>query len=87
MFIKNDRCWFATFEFPPAKKGRVSTQSAKSGKVREFFRRSGKSQGRKFLSMQSFNFNEKNHLHTEMCVVELYMTISSIYDAIICIWF
>ena len=52
-----------------------------------FFRRSGKSQGRKFLSMQSFNFNEKNHLHTEMCVVELYMTISSIYDAIICIWF
>ena len=33
--------------------------------------------------MQIFNFNKKNHLHEEMCAVELYMTIISMYDAII----
>ena len=35
--------------------------------------------------MQFFNLNKKNHLRTELCVVELYTAISSIYDAIICI--
>ena len=34
--------------------------------------------------MQFFNFNKK-HLHIEMHVVELYTTVSSIYDAIISI--
>ena len=31
--------------------------------------------------MQIFNINKKNHIHAEMCAVELYMTISCIYDA------
>ena len=38
--------------------------------------------------MNFFNFNKKNHLHAEMCVVELYTTINSIYDiydVILCI--
>ena len=34
--------------------------------------------------MQVFNF-KKVYVHEEMCAVELYMTISFIYDAIICI--
>ena len=33
----------------------------------------------------NFNFNKKNHMDAEMCAVKMYMTISSIYDAIICI--
>ena len=34
--------------------------------------------------MQIFNLN-KNHMDAEICAVVLYMTISCIYDAIICI--
>ena len=63
VFIKNQRSWFDTLEFPPSNKGRVSTQP---GKVKEFVRGSGKSQGRKFLSMQISNFNKK--ICTQKCV-------------------
>ena len=67
MFIENLRSWFVTLECPPSNKDRVSTGSGKSEKVRKFFRGSGKSQGRKFLSMQIFNFNKKV-ICTQKCV-------------------
>ena len=60
-------------------KDRVSTQSRKSGNLLDDREKSGKSQGRKFLSMQIFNFSE-NHMHAEMCAVELHMKISCVYD-------
>ena len=64
-------------------KGKVSTLSrdsrnlledheGKSEKLEIFGIMSGKSLGRKILSMQFFNFNKKNHMHTEMCAVELW---------------
>ena len=59
-----------------------------SGKVKEikdFLEKVGESQGRKFLFMQLCNFNKKYYLHAEICVVELYPTLSSMYDVIICI--
>ena len=61
--------------------GRISTWSGKWGNLLE-------DQGnvkKKILFIQILNFNKKNHMHTEMYVVELYMTISCIYDAIILI--
>ena len=73
VFIKNLRSWFVTLWFPPTNKGRVSTGSGKSGKVRGFVKGSGKSQGWKFLSMQIFNFNKKV-ICTQKCV------------QLICIW-
>ena len=71
---------------------RVSIRSGKSEKVRKFVRGSEKvreldtfwkkireKSGKKsFNHIQVFNFN----LHVEMCLVELYTTISSIYDTI-----
>ena len=65
------------------KSGNLLDGQGKSGKLEIFWKKSGKSQGRKFLSMQFFNFNKKN-LHIEMYLVELYTTINSTY-AIICI--
>ena len=44
-----------------------------------FGKKLGKGKRRKFSSMQIFNFY-KNHIHAEMCAVELYMTISCAYD-------
>ena len=41
VFMKNHRSWFVILEFLPTNKGRVSTRSGKSGKVREFVRGSG----------------------------------------------
>ena len=67
VFIKNLRSWFVIFEFPRTNKDRVSTGAGKSEKVRELVRGSKKSQGRKFLSMQIFNFNKKV-ICTQKCV-------------------
>ena len=72
VFIKNLSSWFLTLEFPQTNNDRDSIGSGKSGKDRNFVRGSGKSQGRKFLSMQIFNFN-KSHMHTEICAFELYI--------------
>ena len=47
----------------------------KSGKFDIFWKKSGKSKERKFLSKQIFNFL---HMHAEMCTFELYMTVSCI---------
>ena len=82
---------FLTLDFPPTRVGFPLQGSQRIcyriGKVREiwyFLEKSGKSKGRKFLPIQIFNFL-KNHMLAEMCAVESYMTISCIYDAIICI--
>ena len=66
----------------PGKSGNLLEDQEKSGKFDIFWEKSAKSKGRKFLSMQFFNC-----MHAEMCAVELYMTISCTYDAIICIWY
>ena len=62
--VENHRSWFLTLEFPPiragfplckgnwGKSGNLLEDQEKSGKFNIF----GKSQGRKFLSMQIFNF-------------------------------
>ena len=71
---------------------RVSIQSGKSEKVRKFVRGSEKvreldifwkkirekSSKKSVNHIHVFNFN----LHVEMCLVELYTTISSTYDTI-----
>ena len=66
------------------KSGNLLQDQEKSGKFDAFWKKSGKCKWRRLLSMQMFNFKKK-HMHAEMCVVELYLTISCIYDAIICI--
>ena len=54
--------------------------------VREVGKGQGKVREENFLPMQIFNFKKNcKKMHVEMCAVELYMTISCIYDAIICI--
>ena len=72
VFIKNLSSWFLTLEFSQTNNDRDSIGSGKSGKDRDFVRGSGKNKGKKFLSMQIFNFN-KSHMHTEMCEFELYI--------------
>ena len=59
-----DGSWFLTLEFPPTKagfplkgsQGKLLEDQEKSGKLDIFWKKSGKSKGRKFLSMQIFNF-------------------------------
>ena len=60
------------------KSGSLLEDQEKSGKIDVFRKKSGKSKC-KFLTLK------KIYMHAEMCVVELYMTVSCIYDAIICI--
>ena len=67
-------------------KGRVPILLGKSGKVREFVRGSGKVREENFYPCKFLTFKKnRKKMHVEMCAVELYMTISCIYDAIICI--
>ena len=61
------------------KSGNLLEAQGKSGKL-EIFWKNWKSQGRKFLSICNFLTSIKKSF---ACVVELYTTISSIYDAII----
>ena len=61
------------------KSGNLLEAQGKSGKL-EIFWKNWKSQGRKFLSICNFLTSIKKPF---ACVVELYTTISSIYDAII----
>ena len=90
---KNHGSWFLTLEFPPTrarfplcqgsrgKSKNLLEDQEKSGKFKIFWKKSGKSQGRIFLSMQIFNFLKNcRKIQVEMRAVELHMTISCIYD-------
>ena len=85
--------WVLTFGIS-TNKGRVSSRSETSGKAWEFGRESRnvrrirdflenkkvREKSRKCLSMQIFNIKKKkNHMHAEMCAVELHMAISCSY--------
>ena len=65
------------------KLGNLLEAQGKSGKLEIFWKNLEKSGKNIFIHMHFFNFNKKTHMHAEMCVVELYTTISSIYHAII----
>ena len=58
----------------------------KSGKFKIFWKKSGESQGRKFYPIfKKIFLKNRKKMHVEMCAVKFYMTVSCIYDAIICV--